>query len=95
MGTAGNMEIEENLAMAYRRGKKRTLSWGIKKSEKAGYVEALKLLDLGLENRMHSKMETARGQYRTLCAELTLLRKKSAEDFAVKLKAELRELNFP
>ncbi len=40
-------------------------------------------------------METARGQYRTLCAELTLLRKKSAEDFAVKLKAELRELNFP
>ena len=34
MGTAGNMEIEENLAMAYRRGKKRTLSWGIKKSEK-------------------------------------------------------------
>ena len=70
MGTAGNMEIEENLAMAYRRGKKRTLSWGIKKSEKAGYVEALKLLDLGLENRMHSKVGLLSGGQRQA---LTLL----------------------
>ena len=49
----------------------------------------------GTRKRLLAKMETARGLYRTLCAELTLLRKKSAEDFAVKLKAELRELNFP
>jgi putative ABC transport system ATP-binding protein len=42
MGTAGDMEIEENLALAYRRGKKRGLSWGITKEEKEKYVESLK-----------------------------------------------------
>ena len=48
-GTAADMEIEENLAIAKRRGTKRTLKWGITKKERAEYVELLKMLDLGLE----------------------------------------------
>lgn len=41
LGTAAGMEIQENLALAFRRGKKRGLGWGIKSSEKDGYREAL------------------------------------------------------
>ena len=48
-GTAADMEIEENLAIAKRRGTKRTLKWGITKKERLEYVELLKMLDLGLE----------------------------------------------
>ena len=55
MGTAANMEIEENLAMAMRRGKSRGLSWHIQPSERELYREKLALLDLGLENRMNAK----------------------------------------
>jgi len=69
-GTAGAMEIEENLAMAYRRGKKRGLSWGITKEEKALYKEKLKVLDLGLEDRMTSKVGLLSGGQRQA---LTLL----------------------
>ncbi len=64
MGTAANMEIEENLAMAYRRGKKRGLSWYIKNEEKEQYIEKLKLLDLGLETRTHSKVGLLSGGQR-------------------------------
>ncbi len=64
MGTAANMEIEENLAMAYRRGKKRGLSWYIKNTEKQDYIEKLKLLDLGLETRVHSKVGLLSGGQR-------------------------------
>ncbi len=70
MGTAANMEIEENLAMAYRRGKKRSLAWGIKSSERALYHEKLALLDLGLEDRMKSKVGLLSGGQRQA---LTLL----------------------
>lgn len=70
MGTAADMEIEENLAMAYRRGKRRGLSWGISKAEKANYHEALKMLDLGLEDRMTSKVGLLSGGQRQA---LTLL----------------------
>ena len=56
MGTAADMEIQENLAMAYRRGKNRGLSWGIAKQEKERYHEVLKKLGLGLEERMSSKV---------------------------------------
>ncbi len=70
LGTASNMEIEENLAMAYRRGKRRTLAWGIKNSERNNYREKLALLDLGLENRMHSKVGLLSGGQRQA---LTLL----------------------
>ena len=54
-GTAANMEIQENLAMALRRGKSRGLGWGIKKNEKDFYREALAQLDLGLQTRMTSQ----------------------------------------
>ena len=64
MGTAANMEIEENLAMAMRRGKKRGLSWHIQPSEEALYTEKLKLLDLGLENRRTAKVGLLSGGQR-------------------------------
>ena len=48
MGTAANMEIQENMALAYRRGLKRGLKWAITKEEKARYRESLKELGLGL-----------------------------------------------
>lgn len=70
MGTAAGMEIQENLAMAYRRGKKRGLSWGIAKREKEIYFEALKTLGLGLEERMTSKVGLLSGGQRQA---LTLL----------------------
>jgi putative ABC transport system ATP-binding protein len=70
MGTAANMEIEENLAMAMRRGKKRGLAWYIKNEEKALYREKLALLDLGLENRMNAKVGLLSGGQRQA---LTLL----------------------
>ena len=52
MGTAAGMEIQENLALALRRGEKRGLGWGIKASEKEIYRDALARLGLGLEDRM-------------------------------------------
>lgn len=64
MGTAANMEIEENLAMAFRRGKKRGLGWGINPDERGIYREKLALLGLGLENRMHSKVGLLSGGQR-------------------------------
>jgi len=71
MGTASNMEIQENLAMAYRRGKKRGLGWGITKEEKQLYTEKLKILDLGLETRLTSKA----GQRQALTLLMAALRK--------------------
>lgn len=70
MGTAANMEIEENLALAYRRGKKRTLQWGVSNEEKKLYKTLLASLDLGLENRMTSKVGLLSGGQRQA---LTLL----------------------
>ena len=52
MGTAPDMQIEENLAMAARRGEKRGLKWYITPGERENYKELLKALDLGLEDRM-------------------------------------------
>lgn len=70
MGTAPDMQIIENLALAYRRGKKRTLKWGITKKEKELYHEKLKILGLGLEDRMTSKVGLLSGGQRQA---LTLL----------------------
>lgn len=70
MGTAANMSIEENLAMAMRRGKKRGLSWYIKPEERELYREKLALLDLGLEKRLTSKVGLLSGGQRQA---LTLL----------------------
>jgi len=69
-GTAAGMEIEENLALAYRRGKKRTLKWAISKEERVKYREELKKLDLGLEDRLTSKVGLLSGGQRQA---LTLL----------------------
>ena len=70
MGTAATMQIEENLALAMRRGKARTLRAGITKAERERYRELLKILDLGLENRLTSKVGLLSGGQRQA---LTLL----------------------
>ncbi len=78
MGTAGNMGIDENLAMAYRRGLPRTLSWGIKASERELYKERLKTLGLGLENRLSSKVSLlSGGQRQALTLLMATLKKPS------------------
>ncbi len=69
-GTAGTMEIEENLALAERRGKVRSLRTGITKQERGEYEELLKILGLGLENRMTAKVGLLSGGQRQA---LTLL----------------------
>lgn len=70
MGTAPNMMIEENLALAARRGKRRGLKWGISDAEREVYREQLKILGLGLENRMSAKVGLLSGGQRQA---LTLL----------------------
>ena len=70
MGTAATMQIEENLALAARRGRPRTLRSGITKQEREEYMEQLKILDLGLEDRMTSKVALLSGGQRQA---LTLL----------------------
>ena len=70
MGTAGTMQIEENLALAARRGKKRTLKPGITKEERAHFRDRLAELGLGLENRMTAKVGLLSGGQRQA---LTLL----------------------
>jgi putative ABC transport system ATP-binding protein len=70
MGTAPTMQIEENLALAKRRGQSRTLRVGITKAEREEYRELLKILDLGLEERLTSKVGLLSGGQRQA---LTLL----------------------
>ena len=70
MGTAASMQIEENLALAARRGKSRTLRAMITKAEREEYIERLKILDLGLEDRLTSKVGLLSGGQRQA---LTLL----------------------
>lgn len=70
MGTAANMSIEENLALALRRGNKRTLHWGVTRAERERYYEELKKLNLGLEDRMTVKVGLLSGGQRQA---LTLL----------------------
>ena len=69
-GTAADMIIEENLALALRRGKHRTLRWGISQEERDKYRERLAELGLGLEDRMSSKVGLLSGGQRQA---LTLL----------------------
>ena len=70
MGTAPTMQIEENLALAARRGQRRGLKWGITDVERADYKELLRSLDLGLEDRMTAKVGLLSGGQRQA---LTLL----------------------
>ena len=70
MGTAATMQIEENLALALRRGKRRTLRAGITAAERDRYRELLKILGLGLEDRLTTKVGLLSGGQRQA---LTLL----------------------
>ena len=70
MGTAATMQIEENLALAARRGKARTLRTGITKKEREEYYELLKILDLGLEERLTSKVGLLSGGQRQALTHL-------------------------
>ena len=70
MGTAPTMQIQENLALAARRGKHRGLKWGITPQEEQEYYQKLKDLDLGLEDRMKAKVGLLSGGQRQA---LTLL----------------------
>lgn len=69
-GTAGDMQIVENLALAARRGTRRTLRWGVTKKEQEEYRELLAKLGLGLEDRMTAKVGLLSGGQRQA---LTLL----------------------
>ena len=70
LGTAANMQILENLALAKRRGKHRGISWGVSKEEKKEYYELVKTLGLNLEDRLTSKVGLLSGGQRQA---LTLL----------------------
>ncbi|MCI8550720.1 MAG: ABC transporter ATP-binding protein [Lachnospiraceae bacterium] len=70
MGTAAGMQIEENMALAHRRGRRRGLKWGVTKQEKEIFHEELKRLGLGLEERMTAKVGLLSGGQRQA---LTLL----------------------
>ena len=70
LGSAPTMQIEENLALAARRGKSRGLRWGITKTDREDYIQRLKILDLGLEERLTSKVGLLSGGQRQA---LTLL----------------------
>ncbi len=69
-GTAATMGIDENLALALRRGKRRGLGWGITKKERASYVEKLAGFGLGLDSRITAKVGLLSGGQRQV---LTLL----------------------
>ena len=64
MGTVADMGIDENLAIAARRGKRRGLSWGVTKAEREKYREMLKQFDLGLEDRLTAKVGLLSGGQR-------------------------------
>ena len=70
MGTAADMQIIENLAMAKRRGRARTLAWGVTRAEKEEYADRLRELGLGLEKRPTAKVGLLSGGQRQA---LTLL----------------------
>ena len=69
-GTAAGMEIQENMALAFRRGQKRGLGWGIRANEKDYYRDLLTRLGLGLQNRMSSKVGLLSGGQRQALALL-------------------------
>jgi len=70
MGTAASMTIEENLGMADLRGKTRTLRWGVSRKRRPHYIQLLKKMKLGLENRLKQSVNLLSGGQRQ---SLTLL----------------------
>ena len=78
-GTAAGMQIEENLALAARRGQKRSLRKGITNKERETYKEQLKILDLGLEERLTTKVGLlSGGQRQALTLLMATLKKPKA-----------------
>ena len=76
MGTAPDMQIVENLALAFRRGQRRTLKWGTTSAEKSMFRERLSTLGLGLEDRMTTKVGLlSGGQRQALTLLMASLRK--------------------
>ena len=81
MGTSAGMEIEENLALAVRRGKRHTLRLGIRRSEREDYRRRLKELGLGLEDRLTTKVGTlSGGQRQALTLLMATLQRTAALD---------------
>ena len=76
MGTAADMWIEENMALASRRGQFRGLKWAISKAEREQFKEMLKELDLGLENRLSAKVGLLSGGQRQALTLLMAVMKK-------------------
>ena len=76
MGTASNMGLEENLALAYRRGQRRGLKWGIGNKERKLYRQLLGSLDLGLEDRLNAKVGLLSGGQRQAVTLLMATMKK-------------------
>lgn len=64
MGTCADMSVEENLALAIRRGKRRSLKWGMPKKDREDFVASLEKLDLGLEKRLSNKVGLLSGGQR-------------------------------
>ena len=75
-GTAATMSIEENMAIAARRGARRGLRWGISRKERENYKEQLKELDLGLEERLSTKVGLLSGGQRQAVTLLMAAMKK-------------------
>jgi putative ABC transport system ATP-binding protein len=73
-GTAANMSIEENLCLAELRGQRRGLKWGVNSSRRKRYKEVLKVLGLGLEDRLKDKVGLlSGGQRQSLALLMTTL----------------------
>ena len=90
MGTAATMQIEENLALADRRGKRRTLHPGITQADRERYIEQLKILDLGLENRMTAKVGLLSGGQRQALTQRQMCIRDSPKTAAKVLEATQR-----
>jgi putative ABC transport system ATP-binding protein len=76
IGTIGDITIEENLAIALKRGKKRTLRWALKKDCRKTYIERLSPLHLGIENRLEDKISSLSGGQRQSVTLLMAVLKK-------------------
>lgn len=75
-GTAATMSIEENLAVSDRRGQRRGLRWGISRKERDSYKKKLASLDLGLEERLSTKVGLLSGGQRQAITLLMAAMKK-------------------
>ena len=92
-GTAATMEIQENLAIAARRGERRTFKWGISSKEKKHYRELLATLELGLEDRMTAKVGLLSGGQRQALTLLMATLKQHTAALDPKTAAKVLELS--